>query len=205
MKYFAVLFAMAGMLLAEESRREIVNAAPTPADDAKANSDKVPDVYPIYGKIGRVVIFRFKNDADLLAGMEKMIKQEKIRNAVILSGIGSLKGYQVHQISNRDFPSKNMFVKDPTAPCDMIGMGWHLRSESQLADLGWGANGGLSIMMTEGTFRVWAFADAAGKYPKSEVVAKVKDGPRAPRAVPRTSHGWWSRPQLRSRSAAAVP
>ena len=122
MKYLIVLFAITGLLLAEESRREIVNSARTPADDAKPNSDKVPDVYPIYGKIGRVVIFRFKNDADLLAGMEKMIKEEKIKNAVILSGIGSLKGYQVHQISNRDFPSKNMFVKDPTAPCDMIGM-----------------------------------------------------------------------------------
>ena len=122
MKYLIALFAITGLLLAEESRREIVNSAPTPADDAKPNSDKVPDVYPIYGKIGRVVIFRFKNDADLLAGMEKMIKEEKIKNAVILSGIGSLKGYQVHQISNRDFPSKNMFVKDPTAPCDMIGM-----------------------------------------------------------------------------------
>jgi predicted DNA-binding protein with PD1-like motif len=117
-----MLFAMAGLLLAEETRKEIVNASPTPADDAKLNSDKVPDVYPIYGKIGRVVIFRFKNDADLLAGMERMIKQEKIKNAVILSAVGSLKGYQVHQISNRDFPSKNMFVKDPTAPCDMISM-----------------------------------------------------------------------------------
>ena len=101
---------MAGVLLAEESRREIVNSAPTSFDDAKPNSDKVPDVYPIYGKISRVVIFRFKNDTDLLAGMEKMIKQEKIKNAVILSAADSLKGYQVHQISNRDFPSKNMFV-----------------------------------------------------------------------------------------------
>src|SRR5215467_6839116 len=119
MKYFTLLFAMAGLLLAEETRREIVNAAPTPGDDAKPNSDKVPDVYPIYGKIGRVVIFRFKNNADLLAGMERMIKQEKIKNAVILSGIGSLKGYHTHQVSNRTFPSKNMFVKDPTAPADM--------------------------------------------------------------------------------------
>ncbi len=88
MKYFATIFALTGLLLAEETRREIVNAAPTPADDAKPNSDKVPDVYPIYGKIGRVVIFRFKNDVDLLAGMEKMIKQEKIKNAVILSAAG---------------------------------------------------------------------------------------------------------------------
>ncbi|HEX3152753.1 MAG TPA: WD40 repeat domain-containing protein [Gemmataceae bacterium] len=55
--------------------------------------------------------------------------------------------------------------------------------ESQLADLGWGTNGGLSVMMAEDTFRVWAFADAAGKYTGSEVVAKVNDGRRAPRPV----------------------
>jgi predicted DNA-binding protein with PD1-like motif len=41
---------------------------------------------------------------------------------VILAGAGSLRGYQVHQVSNRTFPSKNMFVKDPTAPADLIGM-----------------------------------------------------------------------------------
>src|SRR5213078_4689552 len=99
MKTILVL-SMAGLLSAQETRREIVNASPTPEGDTKPNSDKVPDVYPIYGKIGRVVIFRFKNDADLLAGMEKMIKQEKIKNAVILSAVGSLKGYQIHQISN---------------------------------------------------------------------------------------------------------
>ena len=122
MKPLVLLLAVIGVLAAEETRRKIVNPSSTPADDAKPNSDKVPDVYPIYGHLSRVVIFRFKNDADLLAGMEKMVKQEKIRNAVILSAAGSLKGYQVHQVSNRDFPSKNVFVKDPTAPCDLIGM-----------------------------------------------------------------------------------
>ena len=117
-----VLLAIAGVLFAEETRREMVNPSPIPAGDSKPNSDSVPDVYPIYGHIGRVVIFRFKNDADLLAGMEKMIKTEKIKNAVILSAAGSLKGYHVHQISNREFPSRNVYVKDPTAPCDLISM-----------------------------------------------------------------------------------
>ena len=51
-----------------------------------------------------------------------MVKQEKIHNAIILSGMGSVRGYQVHQVSNRTFPSKNMFVKNPTEPADVIGM-----------------------------------------------------------------------------------
>ena len=109
-----VIFALA--LGAQETRREITNAAANPADDAKGLSDKVPDVYAIPTQFERVLILRFKFGADLLAGMEKMVKQEKIKNAVILSGAGSVRGYQFHQVSNRDFPSKNMFVKNPTAP-----------------------------------------------------------------------------------------
>jgi predicted DNA-binding protein with PD1-like motif len=111
---------------AQETRREIVNASPRAADDAKANSDSVADVYAIPTQFDRVLILRFKFDTDLLAGIEKMVKQEKIRNAVILAGAGSVRGYQVHQVSNRDFPSKNMFVKNPTAPADLIGMNGYI-------------------------------------------------------------------------------
>jgi len=56
------------------------------------------------------------------AGIERIVKDQKIRNAVVLSGAGSVRGYQVHQVSNRDLPSKNMFVKDPTQPADVISM-----------------------------------------------------------------------------------
>ena len=122
MKRAIVWFAVTAVLAAQETRREIVNAAPTPAEDAKANSEKVPDVYAIPGRFDRVITLRFKYNTDLLAGMQKIVKQEKIRNAVILSGAGSVTGYQVHEVSNRTFPSKNIFVKNPTAPADMIAM-----------------------------------------------------------------------------------
>jgi predicted DNA-binding protein with PD1-like motif len=126
MKQWILILALAGVVCAQETRREIVNAAPTPAEDAKANSDKVPDVYAIKGQFDRILVLRFKYDTDLLAGIEKMVKQEKIKNAVILAGAGSVKGYHLHQVSNRTFPSKNMFVKDPTAPADMIGMNGYI-------------------------------------------------------------------------------
>ena len=86
----------------------------------------MPDVYAIKGQFERVLVLRFKFDVDLLAGMEKMVKQEKIRNAVVLSGAGSVRGYQIHQVSNRDFPSKNMFVKNPTEPADVISMNGYI-------------------------------------------------------------------------------
>jgi len=118
----ALLLMLAGALFAQETRREVVNRAPHPEDDAKAPSASVPDAYAITSQFERVVVLRFKFDTDLLAGLEKMVKQEKIRNGVILSGFGSVRGYQVHQVSNRDFPSKNTFVKDPTMPADIAGM-----------------------------------------------------------------------------------
>lgn len=126
MKLILLTIMLAALARAQQTRREIVNSAPTPAGDAKPNSDKVPDVYAIKGNFERVVILRFKFDTDLLAGFEKMVKQEKIKHAVILAGAGSVRGYQVHQVSNRDFPSKNMFVKDPTAPADLIGMNGYI-------------------------------------------------------------------------------
>jgi len=109
----------------EETRTEITRAT-TPADDSKPNSDAVPDAYAINGQFDRVVVLRFKYQTDLLAGLEKMVKQEKIRNGVILSGIGSLRNYHFHVISNRSFPSKNVLVRDPTAPADLVGMNGYI-------------------------------------------------------------------------------
>jgi predicted DNA-binding protein with PD1-like motif len=120
------LLALSAAALGQETRREITNAAPHPADDAKANSDQVPDVYAIPAQFDRILVFRFKFNTDLLAGLEKMVKAEKIKNAVILAGAGSVRGYHLHQVSNRDFPSKNMFEKDPTMPADMIGMNGYI-------------------------------------------------------------------------------
>jgi len=122
LRHCLVFFFVSALAFGQQTRREQVNPSPNPADDLKANSDKVPDVYAVSGQFDRVVVLRFKFGADLLAGIEKIVKEQKIRNAVVLSGAGSVRGYQVHQVSNRDLPSKNMFVKDPTAPADLIGM-----------------------------------------------------------------------------------
>ncbi|MES1256934.1 MAG: PPC domain-containing DNA-binding protein [Acidobacteriota bacterium] len=118
----SLILLTAALAFGQQTRREQVNAARNPADDAKPNSAGVPDVYAVSGQFDRVVVLRFKFGADLLAGIEKIVKEQKIRNAVILSAAGSVRGYQVHQVSNRDLPSKNMFVKDPTQPADLIGM-----------------------------------------------------------------------------------
>jgi predicted DNA-binding protein with PD1-like motif len=117
----ALLLSLTLAVSAEETRTEIVNAT-TPAQDAKPNSPDVPDVFAIPGKFERIVILRFKYQADLLAGLERMVKEQKIQNAVILSAVGSVRSYHYHMVSNRTFPSKNIFVKNPEGFADIIGM-----------------------------------------------------------------------------------
>ncbi len=113
------------VLNAQETRTEVTKAT-TPADDSKANSGKVPEVYALSGNFSRVVVLRFKYQADLLAGIEDMMKREKIRNGVILAGAGSVRNYHIHSVSNRTFPSKNTYVKNPTAPADIISMNGYI-------------------------------------------------------------------------------
>jgi len=117
-----VMFAVAGtMVLAQQTRTEVTKPT-TPEDDSKPNSASVPEVYALSGQFERILVLRFKYQTDLLAGLERMVKEHKVRNAVILAGAGSLRNYQVHSVSNRTFPSKNIYVKDPTAPADLVSM-----------------------------------------------------------------------------------
>jgi len=120
-----ILLGFAGIMHAQPTQT-VVTKATTPADDSKANSDKVPDVYAISGQFERVLVLRFKYQADLLAGIESMVKQNKIRNAVILAGAGSVRNYHIHSVSNRTFPSKNTYTKDPTAPADIVSMNGYI-------------------------------------------------------------------------------
>jgi predicted DNA-binding protein with PD1-like motif len=90
--------------------------------DSMPNSDKVPDAYAIEGQFERIVVLRFKFKADLLKSFEDMVKQHNIRNAVILAGAGSVRNYHIHSVSNRDFPSENIFTKNPSEPADIVSM-----------------------------------------------------------------------------------
>jgi uncharacterized protein len=113
--------AILNLAAAQPIRIEVTNAT-TAAVDNKTNSDAVPEVYALSGQFDRVLVLRFKYQADLLAGLERMVKEHKIHNAVILSGIGSVRSYHYHTVSNGSFPSRNIFVKNPTGAADIAGM-----------------------------------------------------------------------------------
>ncbi len=117
-----VLSVITSCMLCSQETRRTMSPSHNAAENAKPNSNTVPDVYAITGHFDRIVILRFKYKTDLLAGMKKMVEQEHIRNGVILAGAGSVRGYQVHQVSNRTMPSQDTFVKNPTQPADLISM-----------------------------------------------------------------------------------
>jgi len=117
------LFTLALLTAAITSAQitQTIIAKPT-EHDSRPNSDSVPDAYAIEGQFERIVVLRFKFKADLLKSFEEMVKQKNIRNAVILAGAGSVRNYHIHSVSNRDFPSENIFTKDPKEPADLVSM-----------------------------------------------------------------------------------
>ena len=124
MKKITLLASLASCLWlsAQDSGREVRHASPSPNQNTKATSAEVPNAYALSARLERVVVLRFKYNTDLRAELERMVKQEKIQNAVILSAIGSVRNYQVHQVENLELPPKDSFVKDAAAPADIIGM-----------------------------------------------------------------------------------
>ena len=95
---------------------------PATKEDARPNDPKVPDSYVLSGRFDKILVLRAKNKTDLLTEMEKQVKAQNIKNAVILSGIGSVRGYRLHNVAGRDYPVPDMFFSAPNTPADFIGM-----------------------------------------------------------------------------------
>jgi len=121
-KLLVAVLMTAGVLCAQETRRTITNPSPNPTDDSKLNSSAVPDAYALVGHFDRIVVIRLKNRANLLAGITKVVQEQNIKNGVILSAIGSLRGYEVHAVTNRDLPTQDTITKNPTQPVDLVSM-----------------------------------------------------------------------------------
>ena len=79
----------------------------------------VPAVHTVSGHFTRVVVVRLKNNVDMLEGLKTAVAREKIKNAVILSGAGSLVSYHVHVVSNTSFPPTNAFTQG-AGPYDLL-------------------------------------------------------------------------------------
>jgi len=124
----AVLMVLGGQIhsLIAQPIKTLVVKPTTPEDDSKANSDSIPQVIPIRGEFDHILVLRYKYKSDLLLGLKKSVKEEGILNGVILSGIGSVTNYHIHSVSNSEFPSQNIYIRDPDAPADLASMNGYI-------------------------------------------------------------------------------
>ncbi len=89
-------------------------ASANPAEEAGA-----PDALTRTAEFKRIVVVRMKNQVDMLQGLRDAVAREKIKNAVILSGAGSLVSYHVHVVSNTTLPATEAFFKED-GPFDLL-------------------------------------------------------------------------------------
>lgn len=117
-----LLFVLLPIVSSAQMTKRVEGRAANPAVDGRANDPVIPDVISTQTQFRSVVVLRFKYNTDLLAGLKAEVKRLGINNAVILAAIGSVRSYQVHAVASRDLPSKDVFVRDPSAPADIVSM-----------------------------------------------------------------------------------
>jgi uncharacterized protein len=88
---------------------------------ALAADQEAPAVVTVPAAIKRVVLVRLKYKTDLLDGLEQAVKRENIKNAVILSGVGSVTSYHVHAVSNTTLPATLAYTVHD-GPMDLIAV-----------------------------------------------------------------------------------
>lgn len=72
-------------------------------------------------EVRELVFVRFNPGDDLLEGIVKAVENEKIKNAVILQGVGSVVSHSYHVVSSSVNPPKNEFVKGER-PADIVNI-----------------------------------------------------------------------------------
>jgi uncharacterized protein len=82
---------------------------------------EAPAVVTVPSEISRVVVIRLKFKTDLLDGLQEAVAREKIKNAVILSGVGSVTSYHVHAVHNTTLPAKLAYTTR-AVPMDLIAV-----------------------------------------------------------------------------------
>src|SRR5258705_11047870 len=73
---------------------------------------EVPAVQTIQSPVSRVVVVRLKNKTDMLEGLKQAVAREKIKNAVFISGFGSVTSYQTPVVGTTTLPPKDTFSKE---------------------------------------------------------------------------------------------
>jgi len=101
------------------------SSAPPPATSPADRQGPAPPAYTTTAPVTRMVMIRLRNGTDVLEGLQKGIAEQKIRNAVIVGGFGSLIRYHVHVVTTQQLPTVDGFVK-VDRPQDVLNVGGYV-------------------------------------------------------------------------------
>ena len=64
---------------------------------------------------------RLDPEEDLLLALRRYVELKNVKNAVIVSGVGSLRSYHYHLVDDTQIPPREIFLKD-NRPCDIMNV-----------------------------------------------------------------------------------
>lgn len=113
--------------------------------------------------IQRVLMVRINPGEDILMGLRQAVAEHRIRNAVILTGFGSVRHSHVHVVMSSDLPPVESYPKS-TQPLDIVTVGGMIIDGRVHAHIGFSdERNGFGGHLEEGclalTFTVVALAD----------------------------------------------
>ena len=91
----------------------VASSAPPPSA-AGAPADRqgsAPPAYTTSAPVARMVMIRLRNGTDVLEGLKQGIAEQRVKNAVIVGGFGSVIRYHVHVVSTQELPTRDVFMK----------------------------------------------------------------------------------------------
>lgn len=101
------------------------SSAPPTATSPADRQGPAPPAYTTTAPVTRMVMIRLRNGTDVLEGLKQGIAEQKIRNAVIVGGFGSLIRYHVHVVTTQELPTIDGFVK-VDRPQDVLNVGGYV-------------------------------------------------------------------------------
>ena len=73
-------------------------------------------------RVGRTVVLKLVQGEDLLESIERVIREQHIENAVVVSGIATFDRSRLHMISTTDYPVKTYIDEKTDVPLEVVSV-----------------------------------------------------------------------------------
>jgi predicted DNA-binding protein with PD1-like motif len=126
-----------------------------------------------------LVFMRFNPGDDLLAAIREGVEKNGIKNAVILSGVGSVISHSYHVVSSSVNPPKNEFIKGER-PADIVNIdgfviNGRVHAHIIFSDTNIAYGGHLEPGTEVLTFAILTMAEVDANFDKFDTVGKIED------------------------------